>query len=211
MKSLTEHLTFEIPARMGFVNITPRDAEIVARSGVREGLVLCNAGGLAQVDPLARLVILRLAAMFAAGAHGAAWYPAVFRWYYRRLVLPSSAAAARREEIILAARDLAPLLADAWRGFAEPDADLRACAARLTVPTWCAWARSDRLVSYARARAAIRRIPRATATLFRGGHAAFLEDPDRFATAFCAFASAIAPTAASQAEVRPMKALEARP
>jgi len=43
MKSLTEHLTFEIPARMGFVNITPRVAEIVARSGVREGLVLCNA------------------------------------------------------------------------------------------------------------------------------------------------------------------------
>jgi len=43
MKSLTEHLTFEIPTRMGFVNITPRVAEIVARSGVREGLVLCNA------------------------------------------------------------------------------------------------------------------------------------------------------------------------
>jgi secondary thiamine-phosphate synthase enzyme len=43
MKSLTEHLTFEIPARMGFVNITPRVAEIVARSGVREGLCLCNA------------------------------------------------------------------------------------------------------------------------------------------------------------------------
>jgi len=43
MKSLTELLTFEIPTRMGFVNITPRVAEIVARSGVREGLVLCNA------------------------------------------------------------------------------------------------------------------------------------------------------------------------
>jgi secondary thiamine-phosphate synthase enzyme len=43
MKSLTEHLTFEIPARMGFMNITPRVAEIVARSGVREGLCLCNA------------------------------------------------------------------------------------------------------------------------------------------------------------------------
>jgi secondary thiamine-phosphate synthase enzyme len=43
MKSLTEHLTFEIPARMGFVNITPRVVEIVARSGVREGLCLCNA------------------------------------------------------------------------------------------------------------------------------------------------------------------------
>ena len=43
MKSLTEHLTFTIPARMGFVNITPRVADLVARSGVREGLCLVNA------------------------------------------------------------------------------------------------------------------------------------------------------------------------
>jgi secondary thiamine-phosphate synthase enzyme len=43
MKSLTEHLTFTIPARMGFRNITPQVEEIVARSGVREGLCLVNA------------------------------------------------------------------------------------------------------------------------------------------------------------------------
>ena len=43
MKSLTEHLTFNLPSRMGFVNITPRVAELVARSGVREGLCLVNA------------------------------------------------------------------------------------------------------------------------------------------------------------------------
>jgi len=43
MKSYTEHLTFRIPARMDFVNITPQVAEIVAKSGVREGLVLVNA------------------------------------------------------------------------------------------------------------------------------------------------------------------------
>ena len=43
MKSLTEHLSFQIPTRMGFVNITPRVAELVARSGVREGLCLVNA------------------------------------------------------------------------------------------------------------------------------------------------------------------------
>jgi len=29
MKSLTEHLTFNIPARMGFVNITPTVEELV--------------------------------------------------------------------------------------------------------------------------------------------------------------------------------------
>ena len=43
MKSLTRHLTFEVPARMDFVNIT-RDVErLVAESGVREGLCLVNA------------------------------------------------------------------------------------------------------------------------------------------------------------------------
>ena len=43
MKSYTDHLTFNIPARMGFVNITPTIEEIVAKSGVQEGLVLVNA------------------------------------------------------------------------------------------------------------------------------------------------------------------------
>ena len=43
MTSLTEYLTFNLPARMGFENITPQVEEIVRRSGVQEGLVLCNA------------------------------------------------------------------------------------------------------------------------------------------------------------------------
>src|SRR5687767_9163976 len=43
MKSLTEYLTFNIPARMGFENITGKVAEMVRRSGVQEGLVLVNA------------------------------------------------------------------------------------------------------------------------------------------------------------------------
>ena len=43
MKSLTRYLTFEVPARMGFVNITPDVARAVAESGVAEGLCLVNA------------------------------------------------------------------------------------------------------------------------------------------------------------------------
>ena len=43
MKSFTEHLTFTIPARMDFVNITPQVAEVVRKSGVQEGLCLVNA------------------------------------------------------------------------------------------------------------------------------------------------------------------------
>ncbi len=43
MKSLTEHLWFEIEGRRGFVNMTPTVEELVRRSGVKEGLCLCNA------------------------------------------------------------------------------------------------------------------------------------------------------------------------
>jgi secondary thiamine-phosphate synthase enzyme len=43
MKSHTEHLTFNVPARVGFVNITTQCEEAVRKSGVQEGLLLCNA------------------------------------------------------------------------------------------------------------------------------------------------------------------------
>jgi secondary thiamine-phosphate synthase enzyme len=43
MKSLTEYLEFNIPARRGFLNITSKVAEAVLRSGVVEGLCLVNA------------------------------------------------------------------------------------------------------------------------------------------------------------------------
>jgi secondary thiamine-phosphate synthase enzyme len=43
MKSHTLRLTFRIPERMGFVNITKDVENAVRESGVREGLVLVNA------------------------------------------------------------------------------------------------------------------------------------------------------------------------
>jgi secondary thiamine-phosphate synthase enzyme len=43
MKSLTEHLWFEVSARRGFVNITDTVEELVAKSGIQEGLCLVNA------------------------------------------------------------------------------------------------------------------------------------------------------------------------
>jgi secondary thiamine-phosphate synthase enzyme len=43
MKSLTRYLSFNIPARMGFVNITGDVSKVVAESGVAEGLCLVNA------------------------------------------------------------------------------------------------------------------------------------------------------------------------
>ena len=43
MKSHTVYLTFTIPDRVGFLNITPKVEEAVRNSGVTEGLVLVNA------------------------------------------------------------------------------------------------------------------------------------------------------------------------
>ena len=43
MRSHREELTFNVPARMDFVNITGEVEAAVGRSGVREGLVLVNA------------------------------------------------------------------------------------------------------------------------------------------------------------------------
>jgi len=43
LKSHTRHLTFNVPARMDFVNITSQVADEVRKSGVREGLCLVNA------------------------------------------------------------------------------------------------------------------------------------------------------------------------
>ncbi|MCD6339124.1 MAG: YjbQ family protein [Verrucomicrobia bacterium] len=43
MKSLTEHLWFNIPQRRGYINITDQVEELVRKSGVREGLCLVNA------------------------------------------------------------------------------------------------------------------------------------------------------------------------
>ena len=43
MKSLTEYLTFNVPSRRGFVNITPDVRGLVEKRGIREGLCLVNA------------------------------------------------------------------------------------------------------------------------------------------------------------------------
>jgi len=43
MKSLTEHLWFHVPERRALVNMTPQVEDLVAKSGVQEGLCLVNA------------------------------------------------------------------------------------------------------------------------------------------------------------------------
>mgnify|MGYP003439992014 FL=1 len=43
MKSFRKELWFNIPARRGFINITPQVEEALRESGIKEGLLLCNA------------------------------------------------------------------------------------------------------------------------------------------------------------------------
>ena len=43
MKSHTKYLTFNVPARMDLVHITPQVEEAVKESGVKEGLCLVNS------------------------------------------------------------------------------------------------------------------------------------------------------------------------
>ena len=43
MKSYHKELWFEAPGRRAFINITPQIEECLLESGIKEGLVLCNA------------------------------------------------------------------------------------------------------------------------------------------------------------------------
>ena len=43
MKSITEYLTYNVPSRRGFVNMTPEVRKIIQKSGIKEGLCLVNA------------------------------------------------------------------------------------------------------------------------------------------------------------------------
>ncbi|WP_397421036.1 alpha/beta fold hydrolase [Phenylobacterium sp.] len=187
---VVEALRLECPFMIG--NSIGGAAAIIAAAaapGRFAGLVLCNPGGLAPLDGPARFVIGRMAAFFRAGAKGAAWFPMAFAAYYRFLVLSRGPARARRQRVVAAGRELAPMLADAWAGFSEPAGDLRRFAPMLTLPVWLAWTEGDHLVSWGRARATVAGMPLHRVTLFRGGHSAFLEDPEAFAASFRTFAA----------------------
>ncbi|MGH7893326.1 MAG: alpha/beta fold hydrolase, partial [Candidatus Binatia bacterium] len=142
-------------------------------------LVLENPGGLDPSDRTARTAIAAMVRFFDAGAHGARWFPAAFALYYR-LVLQRAAAAEQRRRIVASAVEIAPLLRDAWRGFGEPDADLRDLVATLRVPVLLAWASRDRIVQLRRCLPAIARIPGARLERFAAGHAPHLETTDAF-------------------------------
>jgi 4,5:9,10-diseco-3-hydroxy-5,9,17-trioxoandrosta-1(10),2-diene-4-oate hydrolase len=154
------------------------------------GLVLANPGGLGPVNLASRAVCRAMARFFRSGARGARWFGRAFRIYYGT-VLRQPEASARRDQIVSAAYEVAPVLAEAWAGFARRDSDLRGLVAGIHCPVWFAWARQDRIIAYARNRRAIESFPNAMVQLFRGGHCAFLEDREAFVEGFLAFSEGV--------------------
>ncbi|HEY7843498.1 MAG TPA: alpha/beta hydrolase [Bradyrhizobium sp.] len=151
------------------------------------GLILCDPAGLQPVNLVTRFICRRMSAFFARGARGDPRFPAQFRRYYEREVLPSRQASWRREEIIASALDVAPILQQAWRGFAEGDADLRQLGPQIKCPVLFAWSKRDRYVAWSRSKRAALAFPYAQVRFFEGGHSAFLEEPAAFALALKQF------------------------
>lgn len=150
------------------------------------GLVLCDSGGLVEVDATVRRICRFFEAFFAGGERGAWWYRPAFALYYS-FVLPSPAARAQRKRIISASRQHAKPLRQAWASFGQPSADIRETAAALDVPIWVVWAKKDYIIPLRYCLPAINRLTNHSLTLFDGGHSPFLEQPDEFANGLLAF------------------------
>ncbi len=151
------------------------------------GLVLCSPGGLIRSIFLVRAYCRWYARFFARGAAGNKSFPAAFRLYYERKILPAPAAKWRREEIIASAQDVAPLLSHAWAGFAARDADVLKVAAEVRCPVLYAWAKGDQVNNWRFSKRGAMRVPDHRVELLPGGHAPFLEAPDAFDASFVRF------------------------
>jgi len=176
-------------------------AAIVAAAARPErirALVLCDSAGLVGHSFLVRFACRWQARLFARGEAGDPGFPEAYRRYYEK-VLSAPAAAARRAEIVAEGPRLAPLLHEAWIGFGEPDADLRALIPEVRCPVFIAWAKRDRSIPWMFSQAGARRFPDHRVEFFEGGHSAFLEAPAEFDAALQRFAEALPRSAGGEA------------
>jgi len=147
-----------------------------------KALVLCNSGGLRPPGSIDRAFIQLLVHFFAAGARGAKWFPWAFGKYYR-IVLREQPSHEQRNRIVHSAYEVAPVLEQAWRSFAQPHEDLSALLPSIRCPVLLAWAKGDRIIPLKATSPAFKAFTNHRIQTFKGGHAAFLEDPERFASA----------------------------
>jgi 4,5:9,10-diseco-3-hydroxy-5,9,17-trioxoandrosta-1(10),2-diene-4-oate hydrolase len=142
-------------------------------------LVVANPAGLDEGGFLGRMVTRWMSRRFAAADRDPEAFQQWFARYYGQ-VLTGEAAGAQRQRIVASGLEIAPLLAQAWHGFAEPENDIRSDLPGLQMPVLVTWARQDRLVRWSRNRKAIELIARRQVEFFEAGHTPFLEEPSRF-------------------------------
>jgi pimeloyl-ACP methyl ester carboxylesterase len=149
-------------------------------------LVLANPGGLDPGGLLARFFIGTLVDHFEQGERNETRFEPWFRRYYDD-ILVTDAARTQRERIVAAGYEHATVLAQAWRSFAAPEANLASFIPRVTMPVLFTWAKRDGLISWGRNRAAVESFAHATVEFFEAGHAPFLETPETFQSSLARF------------------------
>ncbi len=142
-------------------------------------LVLCDSGGLQLPNRVSRFFIGAFVQFFAAGRRRASWYAWAFNKYYER-VLIAEPAREERTRIVQSAYEIAPVLEEAWKSFARPEENLNPILHEIECPVFLAWAKDDFVLPLKGTEPAFRLFANHRVEVFNGGHAAFLEDPDRF-------------------------------
>jgi pimeloyl-ACP methyl ester carboxylesterase len=155
-----------------------------------KALVLCDSGGLQSPNWIARVFIGGFAQFFAAGRRRAFWYPWAFSRYYSH-VLKAEMASEERDRIVRSAYEIAPTLEEAWRSFGRSEESLAPVLPQVRCPVLIAWAKDDFVLPLKGNAPAFERFPNHRVETFEGGHAAFLEDPERFEGAMRAFLQSV--------------------
>jgi pimeloyl-ACP methyl ester carboxylesterase len=142
-------------------------------------MVVANPAGLDSGGMLGSIYAWWMARRFDRAASNPAAFQAWFEGYYDN-VLPMPRAASQRARIVASGLEVAPLLAQAWRGFSKPPNDLRNLMPVLQTPVLVTWALRDDVVRWARNRDAIASIPDHRVEFLDAGHTPMLEQPEQF-------------------------------
>ena len=153
-------------------NVAARLA-IESRAKVR-GLVLVSPGGFTPHNFITRAFCRLQGSRFALS-------PRVFAGWYLKHRTPTVRAMLERAGTLQATAPSLAINRSVWRGFIEPDHDLRSRAGLITTPTLLVFGARDPVIS-ARTdgRLAASLIPGAKLVVMPAGHAPFAEVPDEF-------------------------------
>jgi pimeloyl-ACP methyl ester carboxylesterase len=153
-------------------NVAARHA-IETPASVR-GLVLVSPGGFTRHTAVTRAFCRLQGSRFALS-------PRVFAGWYLENRTPTVLAMLERAATSQAAAASLAVNRSVWRGFIDPEHDLRSRAASIGAPTLLVFGARDPVISARRdGRLAAELIPRAKLIVMPSGHAPFAETPDAF-------------------------------